>query len=307
MKIAVAGSSGLIGSALVTYLRTMGHDVRRFVRREPEAPDEVFWEPERELIDAGVLEGLDVVVHLGGVSIAARRWSASFKEKIRNSRVRSTQLLVEAFGKLSSPPSSFLCASAIGYYGNRGEEILTEDSSPGRGFLASVVEEWENTARTAEKHGIRVVNLRFGQVLARHGGAVSALLPVFRMGLGGPIGSGRAWWSWILLDDVCRAIEFIMLHEGINGPVNITSPCPARNHDFTRALARAVHRPAILPVPPIVLRVLFGQFAEEVLLTSARVIPARLQEKGLTFAFPHIDAALAKVLEKNDNEQTSVI
>lgn len=297
MRIAVTGSSGLIGSALVNHLRSLGHEVRRFVRREPHAADEISWDPERKLIDVKTIEGLDGIIHLAGASIAARRWSRSYKQLIRSSRIDSTQLLVEALQKTASPPRFFLCASAIGYFGDRGEEVLTEASPRGKGFLAAVVEEWETTARYAEEYGVRVVNLRFGQVLARHGGVVASLLPVFRLGLGGPIGQGLAWWSWILLEDVCRAVEFLLDHAEIRGPVNITSPNPVRNRDFTKAFAKAIHRPAVLRVPTLLLKLLFGQLAQEVLLASARVIPVRLQESGFSFAYADIDKAFAKIFE----------
>ncbi|MGQ9563701.1 MAG: TIGR01777 family oxidoreductase [Thermogutta sp.] len=296
MRIGVTGSTGLIGSALVAHLRSRGHDVQRFVRRASQAADEISWDPEREVIDVSALGRMDGVIHLAGVSIAAQRWSPSFKEAIRRTRIDSTRLLVDSFGKIASPPRFFLCASAIGYYGDRGEEILTEVSSRGAGFLSSVTEEWETTARLAEKHGVRVVNLRFGQVLARRGGAIPSLLPVFRLGLGGPIGSGHSWWSWILLHDVCRVIEFVIDREDVVGPLNVTSPHPVRNRDFTKALARAIHRPALIPIPPLLLKILFGEFAKEVLLASTHVIPRRLNECGFTFAFPQIEMAMKEVI-----------
>lgn len=298
MKVVISGASGLIGRALVKELRSAGHVVKVLVRRPPSDEQEAFWDPQKGIPNPEVLQGADAVIHLGGRPIATR-WTRKVKEEIRTSRVESTRFLVDSLRTLSPPPRVFLCASAIGFYGNRGDEILTEDSAPGSGFLAETCQDWEAAARKAEAFGTRVVCLRFGQVLSAEGGVLGRLLPVFRAGLGGPIGDGRSWWSWILRRDAVRAISFLLTHEALFGPVNITAPQPVPNAVFARTLARALRRPAIFPVPAFVLKILFGEMAEEVLLASSRVQPEKLLRAGFEFEFPELESAIREALRNS--------
>lgn len=291
MKILLSGSSGLIGRAVARELRNHGHNLLFLVRRPPASEDEVYWDAQTRIDNVARLEGIDAAIHLAGRSVACR-WNAAVKEEIRSSRIASTQLLVRMLGSLEKKPHTLLCASAIGFYGDRGEELLTEQSAPGNGFLAQTCVEWETAAQEAQAHGIRWVGLRFGQVLSSEGGALQRLLPIFKWGLGGPIGSGSMWWSWILLEDAVQAILFLLEREDCAGPFNIVSPNPVRNREFAHTLGRVLHRPAIFPVPALFLRVLFGEMAREVLLASARVYPERLQEAGFHWRFPELRDAL---------------
>lgn len=291
MKILLSGSSGLIGRAVARELRNHGHNLLFLVRRPPASEDEVYWDAQTRIDNVARLEGIDAAIHLAGRSVACR-WNAAVKEEIRSSRIASTQLLVRMLGSLEKKPHTLLCASAIGFYGDRGEELLTEQSAPGNGFLAQTCVEWETAAQEAQRHGIRTVSLRFGQVLSPEGGALQRLLPIFRWGLGGPIGNGRMWWSWILLEDVVHAILFLLQREDCAGAFNIVAPNPVRNREFAQTLARVLRRPAIFPVPTLFLRVLFGEMAREVLLASARVYPERLKEAGFSWKFPRLQDAL---------------
>jgi uncharacterized protein (TIGR01777 family) len=297
LRVAITGASGLIGSALAARLAAAGHGVVRLVRRPARGAGEAAWDPVHGVTDLDALEGIDALVHLAGESIAAGRWSAARKRRLYDSRVPATQALCASLGRMRQRPSVLVSASAMGYYGDRGDELLDELSAAGHGFLADLVNRWEEAAGTAIHHGIRVVCVRSGLVLAAHGGALAPMLPLFRLGLGGPLADGRAWWSWIVLDDVVRLILHAITHSEVAGAVNAVAPEPVRNLDFTRALARRLHRPALLPVPALALRLVFGEMADEVLLASIRVRPGRAQALGFVHEFPELERALAHVLD----------
>jgi uncharacterized protein (TIGR01777 family) len=299
MKILISGSTGFIGSALVGSLTGQGHQVHRLVRSTPDAGNnEVPWNPSAGKLEAARLEGLDAVVHLAGEGIASGRWTAEKKARIRDSRVQGTRLLSEALARLTNPPEVMACASAIGYYGNRGEELLREESPPGTGFLAETCQEWEKAAQAAIQKGIRVVHLRFGIVLGLKGGALGLMLPPFRMGLGGPLGSGRQITSWISLDDAVGAIRYALTNVTLRGSVNVVSPHSVTNLEFTKTLGRVLCRPTLFPVPAFAARLLFGEMADEALLASARVEPAHLQAAGYRFRYPELTGALRHLLGK---------
>ena len=300
MRVAVSGSTGLVGSEVVASLSTAGHEVVRLVRRDP-APGEriVRWDPEKGEVDAAGLEGLDAVVHLAGENIASGRWNAARKAAIRDSRVNGTRLLCEALAGLVRPPKTLVCASAIGIYGDRGEDAITEESPPAAGFLPEVCREWEAAAAPAAEKGIRVVHLRIGMVLSPNGGALSRMLPLFRAGFGGVIGSGRQYVSWIALDDLPLIILHALQCGDLGGPVNAVAPRPVTNREFTEALGKALSRPTPLPVPAFALRIAVGgEMADALLLASARVFPRRLEETGYRFRFPELPAALGHLLGK---------
>jgi uncharacterized protein (TIGR01777 family) len=289
VKILVAGASGLIGQPLVRRLRADGHDVVQLVRREPRRPGEARWDPGAGTIDAAALDGVDAVVNLAGAGVGDRRWTPEYQRVIRDSRLQATRTLATAVAERRPRPRVLLNASAIGYYGDRGDEPLTEASGPGRSFLAGVVRDWEAATTPARDAGVRVTLLRTGLVMAPHGGAFGRLLPLFRLGLGGRLGNGRMWWSWITLEDQIGAIRFLLEQE-VAGPVNLTGPAPARNAEVTRALAGALHRPALFAVPPVALRVGRGRLAED-LRASQRVLPERLLEAGYAFRHPDLAGA----------------
>jgi len=296
VEIALTGSSGLIGSALAARLRSEGHRVRSLVRRPPSGPDEVRWDPDAGTIDAEALGGIDGAVHLAGEPIAAKRWSAAQKDRIKRSRTDGTRLLATAMAALEPRPSVLLSGSAVGYYGDRGDAVVTEATPPGDGFLAGVVEAWEAAAQPAIDAGIRTAFLRTGIVLSPDGGAMAKTLPLFKLGLGGPIGSGRQWWPWISLDDEVGAIVHLLTAD-VAGPVNLTAPNPVTNAGYTKALGRALHRPAVLPVPAFGPRLVLGrELADALLGDSLRVEPAGLVASGYAFRHAHLDDALASML-----------
>ena len=298
MHIAVTGSSGLIGSALVSQLTAAGHRTTRLVRREP-AQGEITWDPKAGKLDVEALIGIEAVVHLAGEDIAAARWSAAQKERIRNSRAVGTRLLCEALARMGSPPRTLVSASAIGVYGDRGDEILDEDSAEGQGFLPEVVRDWEAATQPARRAGIRVVLNRFGIVLSPRGGALAKMLLPFRLGCGGVMGSGRQYWSWISLDDAVGAILRALTTDSLSGPVNAVSPHPVTNADFTKILGRMLSRPTIVRVPAFAARLVLGEMADALLLASARVYPRRLLEAGYAFRQPDLESALHHVLSKS--------
>lgn len=296
MKILVTGSTGLVGSAVVQFLTTGGHRVLRLVRSAPRNADEIAWNPIAGTIDTDKLEGVDAVVHLAGDNIAHGRWSAAKKARIRDSRVLGTRLLSTALAKLNRKPRVFVCASAIGYYGHRGNDVMTESSPPGPTFISTVCRDWEAATEPAQQAGIRVVNLRIGVVLTPRGGALAKMLTPFKLCVGGVVGSGRQYWSWIALDDVVGAIHHAIAHDELSGPVNAVSPEPLANKAFTKTLGRVLHRPTIAPLPAFVVKLLLGEMGEELLLASTRVVPNRLQETGYQFRCPTLEGALRHVL-----------
>jgi hypothetical protein len=296
MTILVTGSGGLLGRALCPALTADGHDVLRLVRRPPLMPDERQWNPTAAGLAPDALDGVEAVVHLAGAGVADKRWSPSRKAQIRDSRVRGTALLAEGLAAAGTPPESLICASAIGWYGDRGDELLDEGSEPGSGFLADVCRDWERAAEPARSAGVRVVHLRLGMVLAGHGGALAKMLTPFRMGLGGVLGSGRQWISWITVEDVVGVIRAALAEEGLEGPVNAVTPGAVTNAEFTKALGRVVKRPAVLPMPAFAARLAFGEVADALLLSSARVTPRVLQERGHAFAHPELESALRQLL-----------
>lgn len=293
----MTGSSGLLGSALASTLRDAGERVVRLVRRAPQGDGESFWNPAKGLIDPAALEGARLVVHLAGAGLADRRWTAAHKREIMRSRVEGTRLLAETLAALSQPPRALLSASGIHYYGDTGESVVDESAPKGAGFLPDVVAAWEDAAEPAARAGIRVVFLRTSMVLTAKGGSLARILPIFRLGLGAPLGSGRQYWSWISIDDWVGAVQHIMADSEISGPVNLTSPEPVTNRDFTRALGRAIHRPTMpIPVPSIALRLALGEFAREGVLSGPRAIPGKLLKSGYSFHHQRLDPALSAVL-----------
>jgi uncharacterized protein len=298
MKILVSGSHGLVGKAVVARLTNDGHEVLRLVRRERSlGSPEVEWDPNRGVIDATHLEGLNAVIHLAGESIAEGRWTDEKKRRIRASRVEGTELLSQTLANLAHPPQTFLCASAIGYYGNRGDETLTEKSAPGNEFLSDVCIAWEKATQPAAEKGIRVVNLRFGVILSSKGGALARMLTPFRMGVGGRVGDGQQWMSWIGLDDVVSAIRFALTSDSLSGPVNVVAPNPVTNADFTSELGKVLSRPTVFPMPAFGVRLAFGEMGEALLLSSQRVLPESLSNAGFAFAHPQLEGALRAALK----------
>lgn len=295
MKIVISGSSGLVGTALVNSLRSGGHEICRLVRSGSasfaDGTKLIRWEPPTGSIDLPALENADAVVHLAGASIAGGRWTTTRKELLRRSRVDATRHLIAGLAQLKHKPRVFIAASAIGFYGNRGDEVLTEASPPGNDFLAHICRAWETESANAEREGIRAVMLRFGIILAKHGGALKQMLVPFRLGVGGRLGDGRQWMSWIALDDVILLIRYAIETDSLRGPVNAVAPNPVRNSEFTSVLALALHRPALFPVPRPVLRLALGEMSD-MLLASQRVIPVKLAERDFTFQQPQLKPAL---------------
>src|SRR3954469_3985354 len=297
MIIAITGSSGLVGTALTRALESDGHLVRPVVRRPVrEGKNEISWDPAAGMIDAAEFAKVDAVVHLAGENIAGHRWSESFKNKIRDSRVASTKLLGETLAALASKPSTLISTSATGYYGNRGDESLDESSPPGAGFLADLCQQWEAATAAARDANIRVVNLRLGVVLSRGGGALAKMLPPFKMGAGGVIGSGNQVISWITLDDIVRVIQFTISAAAVAGPVNAVTPNPVTNREFTKTLGRVLSRPTIFPMPAFAARFAFGEMADEMLIGGSRVLPRALTAAGFQFNYPQLEPALRHLL-----------
>ena len=295
MRVVVTGASGLIGAALVRGLTADGHEVVRLVRREPRAADERRWEPGTDL-DPTLMDDADAVVHLAGAGIGDHRWTDDYKQTVLRSRIDGTTTIATAIARASDPPKVLLSASAVGFYGDTGEEAVDETAASGAGFLADVVRQWEAATAAAEAAGIRVVHARSGVVLSADGGALGKVLPLFKLGLGGRLGSGRQWMSWIAIADHITAMRFLLERADISGPVNLTAPEPVRNRDYTKAIGRAVNRPALAIVPAAALRIALGEFADEGVLVSQRVLPARLEDAGFVFTYADIDAALTAVV-----------
>jgi hypothetical protein len=298
MIIAITGSSGLVGSALIHALEADGHLIRPVVRRVPrEGANEIRWDPDKGTIDAAEFATVDGVVHLAGENIAGRRWTKSFKQKIVNSRVRSTKLLCDTLASLASKPTVLVSASAIGYYGNRRWEALDESASPGQGFLAELCQQWEAATVRARDANIRVVNLRIGFVLSKEGGGLAKMLVPFHLGAGGVIGSGQQRISWIALDDLVRAIQFALSAAAVAGPVNAVAPNPVTNREFTKTLGSVLHRPTILSMPAFAARLAFGEMADEMLLGGAHIEPRALTAASFQFEYPQLELALRHMLE----------
>lgn len=296
-RIAVAGASGLIGGALARSLTADGHRVVRLVRGTPRGPDQVRWDPEGGSVDAAGLAGCDAVVNLAGAGVGDRRWTPAYKERIRSSRVNGTAALAAAVASLADGerPRVFVNGSAIGYYGETGDREVDESAPAGEGFLPSVCREWEGAAAPAEEAGVRTVFTRTGLVVSRDGGAWGRLFPLFRAGLGGRLGDGRQYWSFVALHDVVAALRHLLETDGLSGPFNVTAPHPATNAEITRVMARVLRRPAVFAVPAPVLRTVLGEMSGDV-LGSARVLPRRLTESGFRFAFPDIEGAVRAAL-----------
>ena len=298
MKILVTGSTGLVGSVLLPFLRSKGHEVFRLVRSQAKVgPAEIYWNPEQGIDDTSRLEGLDAVVHLAGENISEGRWTEEKKARIRDSRVIGTRVLSDALASLAQPPRILLSASAIGYYGDRGDEIMREESAPGSDFLAQVCREWEAATEPAAQKGIRVVHLRFGVIFTPKGGALSKILAPFKFGVGGKLGSGKQYMSWITLDDVVGVIDHALFNDQLRGSINVVAPNPVTNYEFTKTLGRVLSRPTIFPVPAFAARLAFGEMADAALLASTRAEPARLKESGYVFQHPELESALRQMLK----------
>ncbi|MEN8126770.1 MAG: TIGR01777 family oxidoreductase [Planctomycetota bacterium] len=297
MKILISGSHGFIGAAVHASLRQQDHSLLRLIRLTQIAKsDEVFWNPVEGFIERGKLDGIDAVIHLAGENIFGR-WNEKKKRAIRDSRVTNTAFLARTLAEMEQKPKTLICASAIGYYGNRDEHECIETAAAGSGFLSDVCKAWEAATAPAADAGIRVVNLRFGVVLGKEGGSLAKMLPAFKMGMGGPLGDGQQWVSWVSIDDAVRAVQFALDHETLAGPVNVVSPHPVRNKEFAHAIGHALHRPEVVPVPKRMLKFMFGDFAEETLLASTRVLPHKLQMEEFQFDHPDLHTALEAIFQ----------
>lgn len=300
MKILISGASGLIGSALVSFLTSKGHIVTTLVRKSssPKSGEEIFWNPESGSLEAASLEGFHAVVHLAGEPLAQGRWTPEKKKRILDSRIKGTRLLCERLSGIGSPPKIVVCASAVGYYGDTQGRWVSEEDEPGNQFVSRVCREWEAATGPAVKAGIRVVQLRIGPVLASRGGALGRMLTPFKLGLGGRIGGGGQYMSWVTIDDMVGIIGHVLADETIHGPVNAVAPDPVTNLDFTRALGRVLGRPTFCSLPAFAVRLLFGEMGEEVLLAGARVKPAKLMKSNYVFCYPELEPALRHLLGK---------
>jgi uncharacterized protein (TIGR01777 family) len=305
MRILVSGSTGFLGTALVETLEEQGHSIARLVRPGTSQiaaavarGGNVSWDPVAGQFDAAAAEGADALVHLAGASIAGGRWNASRKNLLRTSRIDATRHLISGLAKLQRPPRVIVAASAIGYYGNRGDETLTEASAPGNDFLAGACREWEAEAAGGIEFGARVVNLRFGIILAAHGGALPRMAMPFKFGAGGRLGDGRQWMSWLTLKEAVSIVQFALATSGLVGPVNAVAPNPVRNSEFTSVLAKTLHRPALFPAPAFALRLALGEMADALLLVSQKVVPSKLADSGYPFLQPSLAGALAEVFRK---------
>jgi hypothetical protein len=293
MKVLVTGSSGLVGSALVSHLAAHGDKVLRLVRRaQSNRPEEIVWDPASGKLDSDRLEGMDAVVHLAGENLASGRWTAARKRRILESRTKGTRLLAGRIADLHEPPPVMISASAVGIYGDRGNEVLTEESGSGTGFLADVCRQWELEATALNEGPVRLVLLRMGMILSSEGGALARMLPPFRFGAGGKLGTGKQYMSWIALDDLMEVIRFAVTSPSLHGAVNAVAPAPVTNQEFTRALGNVLKRPTLFSIPAFAVRFLFGEMGQELLLSSSRVVPGRLLAAGFRFRFPEIEAAL---------------
>ncbi len=297
-KVVLSGASGMLGSSLRHALAARGIPVLQLVRGTQPVQDQILWDPSADpaIENTAPLEGCGAAIHLSGANVAAHRWTPAYRHEMTTSRVDSTRALARLLASLRTPPATLLVASAVGFYGDRGNQLLDETSLPGSGFLAELCQQWEAAAQPAVDAGIRVVHLRFGVVLGPGPGALARMLPIFRLGLGGRLGSGRQWMSWISIEDAMRAILFVLETPSLAGPVNLTAPNPVTNAEFARALAHALKRPALLPAPAFALRLALGRMADEALLASVRAVPMRLLVAGFRFAHPTVDRALAAAL-----------
>ncbi len=296
MKILVSGASGLIGSALTSALEAEGHEVRKLVRSTSTTASESQWDPYGGNMEPGALDGIDAVIHLSGQSILSVPWNERKKQAIRDSRIETTAFICRRLIAMPTPPKVWLCASAIGYYGDRGDERLDEDSGPGSGFFSALCQDWEAATAPASEHGVRVINLRLGLVFSGQGGVLQTLRRVFNLALGGVVGSGNQYVSWIAIDDVCAAVNLLLQDDAVRGPVNLVAPNPVTNRELTKTLGRVLSRPAVLPVPAFALRLVAGELADEALLASARVYPKRLSEKGYEFQYPTLEPTLRHLI-----------
>lgn len=299
-RIVIAGASGLIGRAVVARLKARGAEVVRLVRRPPAGPDEASWNPGAGMLNPAVLEGVDAVINLSGANVGAGRWSSARRSEIRISRLDATETLVRAIGTLDRRPAVFVSASAVGYYGDCGDAVVDESCARGRGFLAEVCEAWEASALTAQALGVRTVPMRLGVVLAPKGGALEKMLPFFRLGIGGRLGDGRQWMSWLSIEDAVRAFCHVMDEPRCSGPINLVAPNPVTNAEFTAALGKVLHRPTVLPVPRWVLKTALGRMAEETVLSSTRAVPRKLEANGFGFRHVRVEEALRAVLEERE-------